>query len=688
MPLAQLTIDLVAKVATFENDLKRVATAAEEQSGRMARALDLAKTGFAGLAGAISVGAITTFVRTTNDAVDALNDVSDATGASIESISALEGVARRTGANLDLVGGVLVKFNQALADTNPNSPAAQALQAIGLSAEELRRIDPAQALQRTAQALQAFADDGNKARVVQELFGRSVREAAPFLKDLAEAGELVATVTAEQAAEADKFNKELFRFQTLVDDLNRGAVSRFVQSINEAADAFRRGREEGKGFLEIGWDRYKANIREFYATDPAERLLAVNREIDQVLRNQASARADNRGRFDQRLAELRAEKESLEEIGRLRRRTTLAQEPEDRPTLNLPTPSANSIGYIQEQLTSLRRLREAATIGSEEFKRLSAEIARYDAQLKALNGGTSDGAKAIEREAEARRREELRVGELRNQIAGERRREEQKILKGMDDLVGDILQKEERRLQVLLDATPTAQLERQRQEMQLLADALTDGLITAEQFNEAAATRLGLVADQTKKATSFAEEFGLTFTSAFEDAIVRGGDFRDVLAGIEQDLLRILIRKQITEPLGDFISSGGIGEFFSSLFPVQTIDILGDGVYGGARANGGPVSSGKTYLVGERGPELFTPTLSGSITPNHALGGVTINVINQSGGGMGVVGQRQRTNPDGSLTVDVIVDVVEAAMADRVGAGSGSLSRALEGRFGLRPSLT
>ena len=39
-----------------------------------------------------------------------------------------------------------------------------------------------------------------------------------------------------------------------------------------------------------------------------------------------------------------------------------------------------------------------------------------------------------------------------------------------------------------------------------------------------------------------------------------------------------------------------------------------------ARASGGPVSSGQTYLVGEKGPELFTPRGSGTITPNHALG--------------------------------------------------------------------
>ena len=51
----------------------------------------------------------------------------------------------------------------------------------------------------------------------------------------------------------------------------------------------------------------------------------------------------------------------------------------------------------------------------------------------------------------------------------------------------------------------------------------------------------------------------------------------------------------------------------------------------GTRANGGPVMGGGTYLVGERGPELFTPTSSGNITPNGAVGGNTITV-NVNGG--------------------------------------------------------
>ena len=54
-----------------------------------------------------------------------------------------------------------------------------------------------------------------------------------------------------------------------------------------------------------------------------------------------------------------------------------------------------------------------------------------------------------------------------------------------------------------------------------------------------------------------------------------------------------------------------------------------DNVFGGGKAAGGPVMGGTSYIVGERGPELFTPNASGMITPNNRLGGgggTTINL--------------------------------------------------------------
>jgi len=52
------------------------------------------------------------------------------------------------------------------------------------------------------------------------------------------------------------------------------------------------------------------------------------------------------------------------------------------------------------------------------------------------------------------------------------------------------------------------------------------------------------------------------------------------------------------------------------------------GQFAGFAANGGQIQGGKSYIVGERGPELFTPGASGFVTPNHALGmGGSSNIV-------------------------------------------------------------
>ena len=67
------------------------------------------------------------------------------------------------------------------------------------------------------------------------------------------------------------------------------------------------------------------------------------------------------------------------------------------------------------------------------------------------------------------------------------------------------------------------------------------------------------------------------------------------------------------------------------------------------KAMGGPVKGGGSYMVGEKGPELFTPGVSGNITPNHALGGSTNVVVNVDASGSSVQGDDQSATALGEL---------------------------------------
>ena len=66
--------------------------------------------------------------------------------------------------------------------------------------------------------------------------------------------------------------------------------------------------------------------------------------------------------------------------------------------------------------------------------------------------------------------------------------------------------------------------------------------------------------------------------------------------------------------IGRMLISFGVKTLLSSISP--TID--GTKIFGGGKAAGGPVSSNSTYMVGEKGPELFVPSSSGTIIPADA----------------------------------------------------------------------
>lgn len=87
---------------------------------------------------------------------------------------------------------------------------------------------------------------------------------------------------------------------------------------------------------------------------------------------------------------------------------------------------------------------------------------------------------------------------------------------------------------------------------------------------------------------------------------------------------------------------------------VRGIAGLIDSAFGGFRAAGGSVSAGTPYVVGERGAELFVPSSNGTIVPNNAMGGSTINItvngaIDAEGTARTIVDVLNRSNARGTL---------------------------------------
>ena len=138
--------------------------------------------------------------------------------------------------------------------------------------------------------------------------------------------------------------------------------------------------------------------------------------------------------------------------------------------------------------------------------------------------------------------------------------------------------------------------EEYEQSLSRLDELLAEQVISQEVYNR----KLAEYDDELKKATSdtdklndFAKDLGLTFNSAFEDAIFQAESFRDVLAGLAEDIARIILRKNVFEPLANSIGGlfgGGNG---------------GGGFFDGLKSLFG-FASGGSFVIGSNTPKINT----------------------------------------------------------------------------------
>lgn len=110
------------------------------------------------------------------------------------------------------------------------------------------------------------------------------------------------------------------------------------------------------------------------------------------------------------------------------------------------------------------------------------------------------------------------------------------------------------------------------------------------------------------------DQFGNSVGDAFTEFALgtgRAADvFRSFAASVISDIARIIARQLVLNAITGIF--GGAPSGSSGLF---------SSVFGGFRADGGPVQANKAFIVGERGPELFVPNQNGGIVPNEMLGG-------------------------------------------------------------------
>ena len=209
-------------------------------------------------------------------------------------------------------------------------------------------------------------------------------------------------------------------------------------------------------------------------------------------------------------------------------------------------------------------------------------------------------------------------------------------------------------------------LEQKRKELtEKYGEELANQLIDIEKSNQS----LKKQEDQIKKnqeATKALKEKFMEIGKSIEDGIV--SNLTDAVMGTKTlaqaavSVLNDLKRKLIEVAIQQAVSGigGKIGGFLGKVF-------------GGGKAAGGPVAANKSFVVGEKGPEILTMGSSrGFITPNNQLGGSTTNIVNVSvdASGSAVSGNNQ----DAQALGNVIGAAIRAELIKEKRAG-GLLSR-------------
>lgn len=150
----------------------------------------------------------------------------------------------------------------------------------------------------------------------------------------------------------------------------------------------------------------------------------------------------------------------------------------------------------------------------------------------------------------------------------------------------------------------------------LIAEKQIENLNKSREWSQGWADAYKEFYENATNSAQIAKDVFATFTGGLENALVKLAttgklSFKDLANSIIADLARIYAKQMIVglfgKPLGGGTTEGGI---LSSVFNAFT------GLF---KAQGGPVSANRPYIIGEKGAELFIPRSSGSVIPNNQL---------------------------------------------------------------------
>jgi ribosomal protein S11 len=597
--IGALLVELQANTAAFSADMRNASRAVQTQAAAMSKSLGSVESGITLLTrglGAVGVALsavnLTQFTMQSLKAAAELGDMADRLGVNVERLQEYRFAATQAGASIEDMDKALTKFAVVLGDAQRGEEQAQSkLAKLGIH----------------------WRDTAGKVRDVDSAW-RDFANSIASEKDNAEALAKLADVLGE------RFGPKL------LNSLQQGAA---------------------------GFDEAGQKAREWGAIMDAE-AIAKAKEFDDALdalSMKAKAWAVNAATAAPGLAEqmfrpyISGAEHLIERYKQLANLVARGLSGGGRSAF--PVPQTGGGPNIPPGISAPDRISEpgvpAGVMDSGAFGgNPTPRVAPRDPKI------AKDNAKAIADAEEMAARDSAEAWEAFNQTLIKQEQERVARHKAMTDAItkqeemaaedvqgafealNDQQAKLGREIEQIWEETRTP-LERFTERMERLDELVKQGAISWETYDRAvekAKKEMDDAEKQASKTDSTARELGLTFTSAFEDAVVNGEDFRSVLQGVVKDLARIAIRKTLTEPMMEFIDTtikgmsktGGGGGLFGFLGGIFGGNAPTNGAAGFATdfANNSGLSSlqmgfaGGTshaprglHWVGEEGPELM-----------------------------------------------------------------------------------
>jgi hypothetical protein len=685
------------------------------------------------LGGVLSVAAITQWAAGVVSAASALDDLAEATGSSVESLSQLANIAKVSGVSFDTIDAAIKKLAVGLAGTDEESTkAGKALALMGIQAR-----DPAEALKEVALKFQTYADGANKAALANAIWKGSGASMISVLKDIAENQGIASTVTAQQAKAAEDLEKSWRRLGVESVTLKNALLDNIVPALTTTITSFNLARAAGMGFFAA-----LKNAGNYDLVGTQKRIL----EIESEIRKNEKAVQDYAARgmkapqdtIQKKVDELKKESAFLQSVlntlvDKMPDRTPQDARP-DAPKLPGGSDAKQQIADYRDEILKLNDEMLKLSSPAGGYSHLIAANEKYQADLLAGKVIKTEEVQRMMRTAVALDElvistkkwadAEKEAGEYAKQVAKDRADYEKSVTDSQDAvrlLVGNLeqevatlgLSNAQRELSINLLKLESSGLDKNSQEY---AD-LEQRIRAAADAKEVFSAQKTLADDFKKTADSIADSLTDALLRGFESGKDFGKNFVDTLYNLFRTLVLKPVIQAIVAPVAGGVSSlvsggasassgggllsaggsllGGLGNFGGGFSGALT-NIGVEGLIGGTATNfagiAGSLGAGNIMgAVGLAAPYLMAAVAIGSLVKgflDSKRGGPKTGGYGSAGSIAGVNRNDLFTPNQSDVTASTIAQTTLSAYKQTIAALGGSGAAGFDLGFNSDPQGT